>query len=320
MRKHSVLVLLCGFSMFFAAQGCASLSGGQMKAVDSFAASCDSFSKFPGGFFEEMARLRVERGLYFSASLSDPQLRVEEINSVYSSLVKDLQLSKRTNLSLEILTSYQRALKVLSGKGRWQDAGREMRSLGRSLDSLVLRFNALGVLEQALPIGIGKSAGKLAGYTAEIFVKRAQSRAVKQFVIEGDTLINALVENLVKVLRTPAVTALIENEKRGLEQNYITYLRSVGNRAGDAGNRPSGYREDREYMALKERVEKLATVRGGVISASNRLAKAHSKLASEFTKRKKLDELYTELLHFEKEVTNLQKEVKNVVDKWPYSN
>ncbi len=320
MGKMFGFVVLCGFAVIFTAQGCASLSGGQMKAVESFTASCDSFSKFPGGFFEEMAKLRVDRGLYFTASLSDPELRVGEINSLYSSYVKDLQLSKRADISLEILASYQRGLKVLSGKGRWQDAGREMRSLGRSLDSLVLRFNSLDILEHALPMGIGKSAGRLAGYTAELFVKRAQARAVKQFVIEGDTLVKALVASLVAVLRAPAVSALIENEKRGLEQNYITYLRSAGNRAGDAGNRPSGYREDREYMALKERVEKLATVRGGVISASNRLAKAHSKLASEFTKRKKLDELYTELLDFEKEVTNLQKEVKNIVDKWPYSN
>jgi len=320
MRKLSVLVVLCGFSVFFAAQGCASLSGGQMKAVESFAVSCDSFSKYPSGFFEEMARLRVERGLYFSASLSDPQLRVEEINSIYASLVKDLQLSKKTNLSLEILTSYQRALKVLSGKGRWQDAGREMRSLGRSLDSLVLRFNALGVLEDALPMGIGKSAGKLAGYTAELFVKRAQARAVKQFVIEGDTLVNALVDNLVKVLRTPAVTALIENEKRGLEQNYISYLKSVANVNSYGKGKISAYSEDREYLALKERVERLATIRGGVISASNRLAKAHSKIAAEFAKRKKISELYQELLDFEKEVANLQKEVKSIVDKWPYSS
>ncbi|HCV16190.1 MAG TPA: hypothetical protein DF637_07645, partial [Rikenellaceae bacterium] len=59
--------------------GCASLSKGQVKAIDSFTASCDSFSKHPTLLFEEMAQIRAERAFWYSSSLSDPELRVAEL-------------------------------------------------------------------------------------------------------------------------------------------------------------------------------------------------------------------------------------------------
>lgn len=205
---------------------CASLSKGQIKAIDSFTASCDSFSKHPTLFFEEMAQIRAERAFWYSSSLSDPELRVAELNSVYEAYVKDMSLAKKAGVSVEILLTYKRALKVLSGKARWEDAGREFRSLGRTLDSLVRKFNDLGFVE-ALPLGIGKSAGRVAGYTAEVLNKRAQAKSVRGFVIQGDTLVRAVTEVLCEVLASPSVNLLIENEKRGVEQNYITYLKAT---------------------------------------------------------------------------------------------
>ena len=206
--------------------GCASLSKGQVKAIDSFTASCDSFSKHPTLLFEEMAQIRAERAFWYSSSLSDPELRVAELNSVYGAYIKDISLAKKAGVSVEILLTYKRALKVLAGKARWEDAGREFRSLGRSLDSLVRKFNDLGFVE-ALPLGIGKSAGRVAGYTAEVLNKRSQAKSVRGFVIQGDTLVRAVTEVLCGILASPSVNLLIENEKRGVEQNYITYLKAT---------------------------------------------------------------------------------------------
>jgi len=314
----SILVLIPFVIGIFFLQGCASLSRGQMKAVESFTASGDSLSRYPGGFFEEMARLRAARGLYFSASLSDATLRVGEINAIYAGLVKDVQLANKANLSWEILGKYRSALKVLAGAARWQDAGREFRSLGRSVDSLVKRFNSLEIADAILPMGIGKAAGRLVGYSSELLIKRAQTRAVKNFVKEGDTLVSAVVASLVETLKSPAVTALIENEKRALEQNYISYLKSFGSADSNLSKPPSAYNDDKDYLALKERVEKLTYLRGGVISAANRLAKAHKKIAEEFTKRKKVDELYQELQDFEKEVKVLRSGITTITKDWPY--
>lgn len=297
-------LMVSAFILFL--YGCASLSREQLAAVKSFTATCDSLDKYPGGFFEEMAQIRAARGLYFSASLDDAQNRVGELNSIYEGLVKDQQLARKANLSWEILSSYQRALKILAGAARWEDASREFRTLGRKLDSLIYRYNRSDFTKNLLPTGIGKTAGRTAGITAMIFIKRAQSRAVKNFVVQGDALVSAVVFELVQALKNPQVAFLIENEKKGLDINYISYLRKTGSHA-------CSLQDDKYFLSLKERTEKLTYIRGGIISSANRLAKAHNRLAAEFTKRKKADELFTELLEFEKEVSALNKDYKNII-------
>ncbi len=297
-------LLISAFIVFL--YGCASLSRGQLAAVKSFTDSCDSLDKYPGAFFEEMAQIRAARGLYFSASLGDAQNRLLELNSIYDGLVKDKQLAGKANLSWEILNSYQRALKILAGAARWEDASREFRTVGRKLDSLIYRYNRSDFTKNLLPTGIGRTAGRAAGITAMIFIKRAQSRAIKKFVAQGDALVSGVVFELVQALKNPQVTFLIENERKGLDINYISYLRKSGTHANSLN-------DDKYFLSLKERTEKLTYIRGGIISSANRLAKAHNRLAIEFTRRKKVGELFTELLEFEKEVSALTKDYNNII-------
>jgi hypothetical protein len=338
-----VIVFLSLFAILslLGTAGCASLSKGQINAIDSFTASCDSFSKHPTLFFEEMAQIRAERAFWYSSSLSDPELRVAELNSVYGAYVKDMSLAKKAGVSVEILLTYKRALKVLAGKARWEDAGREFRSLGRTLDSLVRKFNDLGFVE-ALPLGIGKSAGRVAGYTAEVLNKRAQAKSVRGFVIQGDTLVRAVTEVLCEVLASPSVNLLIENEKRGVEQNYITYLKATKpdkpalsvsqNEPTSSVNQhkpastinqtiptssinqiaSDGYIHDKHYFELKGRAEELISRKAGIISAIKHLARAHSKLTTELQKGKEVADFWEELLEFNKEVEALEKGLKSI--------
>ncbi|PKO95524.1 MAG: hypothetical protein CVU12_09645 [Bacteroidetes bacterium HGW-Bacteroidetes-7] len=296
--------------------GCASLSKGQIKAIDSFTASCDSFSKHPTLLFEEMANIRAERALWYSSTLSDPELRVEELNSVYGAYVKDMSLAKKAGVSVEILLTYKRSLKVLAGKARWEDAGREFRSLGRTLDSLVRKFNDLELVD-ALPLGIGKSAGRVAGYTAEVLNKRAQAKSVRGFVIQGDTLVKAVTEVLCGVLSSPSINLLIENEKRGVEQNYISYLRASKPDPSNTFNiklTPVGeaFQSDKRYFELKGRAEGLTSRKAGIITAVKHLARAHSKLTTELQKGKQVADFWEEILEFNKEVEALEKGLKSI--------
>lgn len=304
MVTNWVIVILSLLSL----SSCASLSKGQIKAIDSFTASCDSFSKHPTLLFEEMANIRAERALWYSSSLSDPQLRVEELNSVYGAYIKDMSLAKKAGVSVEILLTYKRALKVLAGKARWEDAGREFRSLGRTLDSLVRKFNELEIVD-ALPLGIGKSAGRVAGYTAEVLNKRAQAKSVKGFVIQGDTLVKAVTEVLCEILASPSVNLLIENEKRGVEQNYISYLKASSPSTANDGY---GYIHDKRYIELKGRAEGLTSRKAGIITAVKHLARAHTKLTTELQKGKQVADFWEEILEFNKEVEALEKGLKSI--------
>ncbi len=90
------------------------------------------------------------------------------------------------------MKTYQRALKSLSHADRYNNTGREFRSLGRNLDSLVKKYNQLDISDP-LPLGVGKAVGKIVGYGAELYVRNVQTRAVRSFVVEGDTLVSAVV-------------------------------------------------------------------------------------------------------------------------------
>jgi len=314
----------CAFLVFIVGgaslSGCASLSKSQMISIQSFSSSCDNFARYPSALFVEMAKIRAERGCYYAASLSDPLLRIKELNSLNKALASDLALAKKMDISFEILDTYQRALKSLSHTDRYNNTGREFRSLGRNLDSLINRYNLIDISDP-LPLGIGKAVGKIVGYGAELYMRNAQTRAVREYVIAGDSLVGAVSESIVGILSSKSVADLIENEAKGLEANYLSYLRS-GEGGGNSGGRDisggrdvsggrniSGGRDfygDREYLLLLGRVDALAKMRSGTVSAAKALAKAHNKIATEVVKRKKLKQLYLEIEELNDELSALR--------------
>lgn len=302
----------CAFLVFIVGgaslSGCASLSKSQMISIQSFSSSCDNFARYPSALFVEMAKIRAERGCYYAASLSDPLLRIKELNSLNKALASDLALAKKMDISFEILDTYQRALKSLSHTDRYNNTGREFRSLGRNLDSLINRYNLIDISDP-LPLGIGKAVGKIVGYGAELYVRNMQTKAVREYVIAGDSLVGAVSESIVGILSSKSVADLIENEAKGLEANYLSYLRSDGGGGNSGGRDISGGRDfsgDREYLLLLGRVDALAKMRSGTVSAAKALAKAHNKIATEVVKRKKLKQLYLEIEELNDELSALR--------------
>jgi len=274
-----------------------------MGTIQSFSNSCDSFAKYPNILFSEMAKIRAGRGCFYAASLSDPQLRIKELNSLSKALAADLELAKKMDISLEILVSYQRALKSLSHTDRYNNTGREFRSLGRNLDSLINRYNLMDISDP-LPIGVGKALGRVVGYGAELWVRSAQTKAVREYVITGDSLVGAVSGGIVKILASEYVDELIENESNGLDANYLSYLKS-----SSSGRDFSG---DREYIMLLDRVNKLSVIRSGSVAAAKALARAHGKIATEVVKHKKIKELYPEIERLDDELNALRSTVKKM--------
>lgn len=291
------VALVCAATL----SGCASLSKSQIASVEKLSVSCDSFAKYPSALFVQIAEIRSERGCYYTASLSDPLLRVKELNSLEKARKSDLALAKKMDASLEILRAYQRSLKSLSSAERYNSTGREFRSLGRGLDSLISRYNLMNIADP-LPLGIGKAIGKIVGYGAELYLRNVQAKALREFVVEGDSLVMAVTSNLIGILSSDPVRELIDNEISGLEINYVSYLRSGG---GD-------FTGDKEYLALLHKSGNLQTLRSGTVSAAKSLSKAHNKLASEIVKRKKIKQLYAEIRELDDELYSL----KTLLDKF----
>ena len=297
---HKIKILSVGLvlSFFALTTGCASLSKSQKKAIDNFSVSCEEYTQYPGLFFKEMAEIRAGRGLFFAASLSNPELRVEELTTILSGLTNDTSLAEKANFSMEILGKYQRALKILAGSARWQEVGVEFRSLGRNVDSLIERYNSLEIAE-SIPMGVGKLAGRIIGAVAENINKNRQLEAVKGFVTAADTIIVSIVSDLSAILSSPAVMTLIQNEDRGLDLNYISYVRA-------------GMSDDRGYLELRKRVEALKKMRSNTVTAAKRLANTHSKIVAGLADKKKIDEVYEELLMLEREVLTLRRVIGDI--------
>lgn len=284
---------------------CATLSREQVQSIDKFVTACDSFYRYPSFLFTELAQLRLERGFFYAASLEDPQNQINELNAIHKSYKNDLRVAAKCDASLKILKSYSNALKVLTSGERWKSRGVIFRSLGRSMDSLIVSTNRLKIFESDLPVGIAKNTAKIVAYGAESMLRHKQHRLARTFVSEADTLVQAVISSLVSSIRSPHISALIENEKRSLPVNYKNFLTSHSNAPANSLD------NHRKYLQLKERCDKLNYSKGYITLAAKRLARTHTELAKSMNNNKKLGELIEQLTHLVEDIKMLQAIIEN---------
>lgn len=288
------------------AQSCASLSRSQLKSVNEFAAACDSLSAYPSLISSEMAEIRKERGIWYAVTLENPVLRHSELNATYAITKNSASSSAGLDASLKILQKYSRALSSLSHDNRVADPGREFRSAGRALDSLIGSFNSYRI-SRPLPLGITATAGKIVGYGAELSAHNARTKALREFISEGDTLISVLSDNLAEILSGSEIKALIQNEREGLHSNYLAFLKMT---------RPyENISEDRRYINLLERAGSLEEIRRSSVSAVKSLRRAHSKMAAEIMRKKSFTEARLQIDEFITEVRSLSKAAGKAIRK-----
>ena len=78
-RAHSFVFavpLIC----VLAFSACAPFNKRQLNAVKAFATSADSFAISPSKVYAALAEARLCRGLFFTPTLSDPAMRVQELD------------------------------------------------------------------------------------------------------------------------------------------------------------------------------------------------------------------------------------------------
>jgi len=273
---------------------CAVLTTSQVQMVNKLTVASDTVVVAPKVIFNELATVRLERGLFYSASLTSAAAREKEINALAAGSVADVSIVNRTDAYVNVLNSYLRALRSISNSVRWTQYGTEWRGLGRNVDSLFIRLNQTDLLDTKITVGWAKLSGQYMGYLSERYMRTHQAKTVKSFVITGDTLVSACVDGLIEILKTGAVIELIENENEGLKNNYSAYLR----RQEISGDMPD-IEQDRRYIDLVKRVEKAQYTRSRCITALQALKRAHNKLAIELVKRQNMNYLLDELLELD---------------------
>jgi hypothetical protein len=251
----------------------------------------DSVVSTPSVIFKELSTIRTERGLYYAASLTTAAAREKEINALVTSAVEDEKIVVSANTYINVINSYLRALRSISAEARWKSYGTEWRGIGRNVDSLWLRVNKTGLIEYEIPVGWANLSGQYAGYMSENYMRLRQAKTVRAFVTEGDTLIAACVDGLVKLLKEDGLIELIDNEEKGLKSNYEAYLYRL-----ELSEQMPDISYDRQYIALSHRMLHVKKTRTRCITALQSFKRAHHKLVNELEKRKKINYVYEELL------------------------
>lgn len=277
--------------------GCSTLSKSQLKKISSFATVQDSL--LPAAIFQTLDDVRLERGLIYSASLTDTESRIHELNSLAEATVKQEKTSAKANVCFNILSSYASALKSLSADTRWKKYGTELRGIGRNIDSVAIAYNKLdwGTLYDP---GMAKNLGKTSGYLTEQYMKRRQRRLVYDVLVTGDTIVATCCDALIAGFKSADFLELIDNEEEGLENDYRAYLNSM-----QVLDRAPATDFDKVYLTEKAQIEKARQLRKKNISMLQSLKKAHAALVREMDKPRTYSEYSSDLIELNGQIHDL---------------
>ena len=277
--------------------GCSSMTKAQLKRVNSLAVVSDSAITGPGSVLRMLDQVRLDRGLMYAASLQGADTRIRELNGLADATAQMSRLADKSDVCIDILNSYVRALRSVSSETRWKQNGTELRGIGRNLDSLAIAYNKLdwGTLYEP---GIAKQIGRTSGYLAEQYGKRHQRKTVQGMLTHGDKLVDECVQTMVSVLKSDEFKSLIDNERQGLENNYRAYL----NAASLNGITPDAD-FDRLYIESRLRVEMAEQTRRRCITMLQSFGRAHSALVKEMQNRRTYSEFMDELFELNRQIT-----------------
>lgn len=298
-RAHSFVFavpLICVLSF----TACAPFNKRQLNAVKVFAASADSFAASPSKVYAALAEARLSRGLFFTPTLSDPTMRVQELDRLSAAFKQDVQWSKKADLSFQTLSQYMRALQMISSENRLKDPPASLRSFGRKLDSLLVEYNQLGDVKP-LPVGYSSAFTRIAAQGGEWFLAYYQSKQVKKMVCAGDTLVSALMDVMIESLTAENLKNQLDYERGALRQAYQSYLKIAPG--------THSYASDEQYLTMVRRLDEINELRLQSARIARSVKTAHAKMSKALNAGTSLDE---DMLW----VSNAVQEMKELRSNW----
>ena len=304
-RVLKAIALWCTvFFLIIYMSGCASMTKAQLKRVNSLAVVSDSAVTGPGSVLRVLNDVNMERGLMYAASLNTTEARIQELNGLADAQAELSRLADKSDVCVNILESYVRALRSISSESRWKQNGTELRGIGRNMDSLAIAYNKLdwGTLYEP---GIAKQIGRTSGYLVQQYGKRRQHRMVQSFLEHGDKLVDDCVKTLVETLKSADFKSVIENERTGLENNYRAYL----NMTSLNGTAPLPD-FDRTYLECRLKIEQAESMRRQCVTMLQAFGRAHNALRKEMYNRRTYSEFADELFELNRQVLALAELLK----------
>ncbi len=301
---------------------CATLTKTQLTTVNQFAKTSENFSAYPSKILEELADLRMRRGVFYANSLDDPKLHLGELDNIYDFKKEDLKISAKADITFKIIDKYAQSLVLLSSNKYSADVSTQAQAFGENIDSLITMYNQTGDTRK-VPAGIGAGVSEWITAGGRIYIRTKQAREVKKFVLLADTMISVMCTNLTEYLNDTNLKDLIENESKNINSNYLSYLRQKSTVTNVRGPRDtlrlvsdtrSSMENDKEYILMRTSIDAIRDLRDETVEATEKLRKAHGKLAAIISTKKTLrstivevQDLYSEVKKIKIHIALLQK-------------
>ncbi|MDT0677538.1 hypothetical protein [Autumnicola musiva] len=295
MRKIIPLLVLC--SLFFS---CSTLSKSQTESVHQFGEVTENFSAYPSAIMNELAEIRMKRGLFYASTLTDPMRQLNELDSIHSQRKYDYKVSESIDVTFRVIDKYAQSLILLSSEDYNDNLQSHAATMGLDIDSLITLYNTTDN-SRSLPTGIGDALGNIIGYGGDRYIRGKQAEKIKDFVIKADTLIAVMTSNLLEYLESSNLQELISYEENMIRRNYLSYLQLT---------KASTFESQRDYLRLKQNIDAAKELRAQTIQATTDLKEAHNELVKVIQKKQKLYRTIQELQVFYLQVTNLRRTLK----------
>jgi len=282
--------------------GCLSVSKEQRTTVQQFAVKAGNFSTLPEKIWMELADIRELRGVYYANSFNDPLIHLSELDAIVRERISNDKIPTRVRPVFKILENYANGLVQLSSDASFNANVKLYGTFGTELETLVGDYNQTTEVSK-LPPGLGTLLAETLNLGTNAYLSNRQSKALKKYVNQADTLVSCLCSEIEKYLSSGLLIQLISNEDSGLGESFRYYFTK---------RMPPSIKSERDYIELKKRIEMLKEFRLQTLHAVKNLRIAHLALAETLNETKTLKEMAACLSSFYTDVEKLYKMVDEI--------
>jgi hypothetical protein len=193
--RRGVLIALA--VVVFGVAGCAVLTDGQVAAVNQFAEATKGFGTSPAAVITAYATLRRERGLLESATRTDGNIAVRDLEIA---LRQETGLESRaaaSDAAMGVLDDYAQMLSLLSSSKFTDDLQNQTIALGSSIDNGISTFNKHSASQVN---SFGDIIAGIVRAASGIWIRREQHKALVVAVTQAKTPVDKLTASVEELM------------------------------------------------------------------------------------------------------------------------
>ncbi|WP_148289321.1 hypothetical protein [Fibrella aestuarina] len=301
MSRLPILLLSVGVT---ALGGCATLTKSQVEAVNQFATLASTGGNHAEKVLNEVIDNRYQSIILEQSAGVNPGTATSLNGDTYKQLAKfyadkqaELKPVRQIKASMNVLNEYALALQRLSSPDFATNAAQSANSLGESISDL----------STAIPVipNVGSLLGKTLTELGGRYIGQKQTKALQQFVNEGDTLVAALCRSNESLLREKASVLIEQSEKTDSLSVNALFDAIKTDRLGR-------YQAAGMGADLVSKYQHLNQLNKQSITALQQIRTTHSALKKALATKQTLSGISQQLLALHKAIRDLQATYKEI--------